>query len=155
MRKFNVALWLLTICAIMASCDKIDDNGGNNNNNNEEVVDFSSVLPGHWSNNDVEWPITQTIGIDYKGKGTIATQDLIQQEFGVAAYGTYKLDADKIVATYSDVSVNMEDDSKSYHGFTDGQTITITYSIVSCNGEEMKLSVRGETCTYTKYADIQ
>ena len=152
MKLIKLSLLFCVMCFGITACESNVDNG---NNNNKETIDYSSLISGHWANQDVEWPITETIGINYKGAGTIACHDLIYQEYGAMANGTYELNNNTIVATYNDVSVDLEDGGNSYHGFTDGKTCTVTYTIVSCDGEKMELSVNGKTSSYEKYADAK
>ena len=153
MIRIKLTLLSCLICFGFTACEPNDEHT-NDSGNNVEQVDYSSLIPGHWTNSDVEWPITETISINNRGFGTISCQDLVNQEYGVMANGTYKLDGDKIVATYNDVRVDTENGDSSYHGFTDGQTRSITYTIVSCDGAMMKLSVSGKTSSYEKYADV-
>lgn len=120
-------------------------------------VNYASVIPGHWENTGLAGNLSETIGINYKGTGTIALEDLVENDWGVMAFGTYTLNGDKLTASYTDVTVyDSNYNAGTYHGFTDGKSKTVTYTIQSCDGKKLVLKDEsGKTQTYEKYADVK
>ena len=124
-------------------------------------TDYSSLIPGHWANKDVdEEYYTVTLSINYKGAGTIGFYDLINDgddQYGVMAFGSYTLVGSKLTATYNDVTcMDSHWESFTYHGFSDGKSKTVVYTIQSCDGKKLVLKDEsGKTLNYEKYADIK
>ncbi len=119
-------------------------------------VSLSEKLSGHWSNKASDNNVSVIISINYNGPGTIALQDLVDDYWGVSAYGTYTLTDSKLTANYTKVEVLDADwNPTTYHGFTDGQNKTVTYFIKSC--DEKKLVIQdesGKTIEYEKDGDV-
>lgn len=115
--------------------------------------DYSSIISGRW-NVDIDGEESCELIIDFQGKGKIFFSDLINQDEGVTAKGTYTLSGNKITAVYNNVSVYTESGSTTFSGFTDGVTKTVTYTIVSCNEVKMVLKdSNGKTLNYKKTAN--
>ena len=132
------------------SCGDDDDN----KNIQEPVTttDFSKVIPGHWANT----ASSETIGINYNGTGTIALQDLVDNYWGVSAYGTYSLNGSQLTANYTRVEViDANWEPTTYHGFTDSKSKTVVYTIVSCDGKKLVMkNESGQTLNYEKYKEV-
>ena len=137
----SVLIWGIT------SCSKDDDNS--------TTTDYSVVISGHWAA-DISDTERETLSINSKGVGSIIFNDLVDNDWGIMAHGTYTLSANTITATYNRVSVEDKDyKPTTWHGFTDGKTITVKYTIVSCDGMDLVIKKEdGETCRYEKYKDI-
>lgn len=114
--------------------------------------DLSRVIPGHWRN----VASGETIGINYNGSGTIALQDLVDNDWGVTAYGTYTLSGSLLTANYTRVEVlDVNWNPTTYHGFTDGRSKVVKYTIVSCDGSKLVMkNESGVISTYNKYAGV-
>uniref|UniRef100_UPI004026FC23 hypothetical protein n=1 Tax=Candidatus Cryptobacteroides bacterium TaxID=3085639 RepID=UPI004026FC23 len=132
----------------MAGCSKDDDNSAK--------TDYADLIRGHWSSviSDSE---KETISIDSQGAGSILFYDLIHNDWGIMARGTYTLNGNTISATYDRVQVNDENyNSTTWHGFTNGKAQTVEYTIVSCDGKKLVLKKdNGETRDFEKYKDIE
>ncbi len=149
-RFFSMLLMATIMCLGVVGCSDDDDN------NTGGTINYSTLLPGHWENTNTSDDIYETLGINYKGAGTISFYNLVDQEYGVMAYGTYTLNSNKIVAVYNDVKVETENGSTTYMNFTNGKSKTVTYTIVSCDGKKLVLKDdSGRTLNYQKYADLK
>ena len=122
-----------------------------------EATDYSNLIPGHWESTTLVDGSSPSISFNNKGKGTIAYYDLVDDDWGIMAYGTYTLSDDKITASYTEVSVRNEDfEPFTFHGFTDGKSKTVKYTIVSCDGKKLTLKDdSGKSINYEKYADVK
>ena len=136
-----------------ASCD--DDNDDDEPAPVE--VNYASLIPGHWANTGLASNLSETISFNYKGAGTICFYDLVENDWGATAFGTYTLNGNKITASYNQVTVyDSNYKSGTYHGFTDGKSKTVTYTIQSCDGKELVLKDEsGKMQTYKKYAEVK
>ena len=68
----------------------------------DDTVDYSKYLPGQWeyySELSDGTPIWVSLHFDYKGAGTIAFYDVVDQDWGIMAFGTYTLKDNTISAT--------------------------------------------------------
>lgn len=121
------------------------------------ATDFSKVIPGHWANMASNETTSETIGINYDGANTIALQDLVDNSWGVSAYGTYTLSGSKLTANFTRVEVLDSDwNPSTYHGFTDSKSKTVTYTIISCDGKKLVMKDEsGKTLNYEKYAEVK
>lgn len=135
----------LSLCIGFTSCSDDDEQ-------NVTETNYSDLLPGHWANTNVSGDITQTLSINYHGPGTIAFYDLVDNDWGIMAFGSYTLSGNTLVATYDDVDVTDSDyKPTTYHGFTNGKSKTIQYTIVSCDGKKFVFKDEsGITMTYVK-----
>lgn len=117
---------------------------------NSSSADYSDLIPGSSWYVDVTDSEQETLDFDYKGSGTVCFYDLVDNDWGIMAFGAYELNDNIITATYDDVSVVDEDyKSTSWHGFTDGKSKTVKYTIISCDGEKLVLkNGNGDTRTY-------
>lgn len=149
MKKIMLFLFIASLLGLgMTGCSKDDDNSA--------TTDYAALIRGHWSAviSDTE---LETISIDSQGSGSIVFYDLIHNDWGIMARGTYTLSGNTISATYSRVQVSDENyNSTTWHGFTDGKTMTVEYTIVSCDGKKLVLKKdNGETRDFEKYKDIE
>lgn len=127
-----------------ASCSDDDDEKTTGN------VDYSAVISGSWWT-EIDDEESCELIIDFRGQGNIYFTDLINQDEGVTAKGTYTLSGNLIFATYSNVSVYTESGSSTFNGFTDGKKKTMTYTIISCNDGIMVLQTSdGKTLKFEK-----
>ena len=152
--KFVSMLFIVSVlCCGFVSCSDDDSN----DDNNPTEINYASVIPGHWENTGVADDITETLSINYKGTGTIAFYDLVDNDWGIMAYGTYTLSENKLIVSYTDVTVlDSNYKATTYHGFTDGMNKTINYTIQSCDGKKLVLKDdSGKTLNYEKYADLK
>lgn len=139
-----------------ASCGDDDDDNANPVGN-----DYSSVIPGHWANTDVDDDLyTVTLSINYKGAGTICFYDLINtddDQYGVMAFGNYTLSGSKLTATYNDVQCkDLDWKPYTYHGFSDGKSKTVVYTIQSCDGNKLVMKDdSGKTLNYEKTGNVK
>ena len=138
----------LTFVSGFVSCDSDPDS---------VELDYTKVIPGHWANTASADDVLETLSINYKGAGTIAYCDLVDQDWGVMAYGTYILSGGMLTATYTDVTVyDSNYEHSTYHGFTHGKTKTVKSTIVSCDGKKLMLKdENGKTHTYEKYQEVK
>lgn len=143
------------LCLGFACCG--DDDDDNKLKEEIEQTDYSKLIPGHWQNIASTSSISETLSINYNGVGTICLYDLVDNDWGVTARGTYTLNGSNLTATYTNVSVIDSDyEPTTYHGFTDGKSKTVKYTIESCDGKKMVLKDEsGKTLTYEKYADVK
>ncbi len=155
--KFLSMLFIASALSFgFTSCDDDDDDEPT-----PVETDYSSVIPGHWANSDVnEDDYTVTLSINYKGAGTICFYDLINtddDQYGVMAFGNYTLSGNKLTATYNDVQCKDANwNSYTYHGFSDGKSKTVVYTIQSCDGKKLVMKDdSGKTLNYEKYADVK
>ncbi len=107
------------------------------------TTDYSKYLPGQWeyySELPDETLIWISLHFDYKGAGTIAFYDEVDQDWGISAYGTYTLKDNTISAYYDKVTVEDENyNHVTYHGFTHGKSKNVTYTILSCDGKKLSI----------------
>ncbi len=153
--KLTSIAFLMILSLGLASCDKDEeDTNLPEDNRPNETVDYSKKIAGHWANINVADDVMETLSFDNRN-GETSFFDLIDQEFGVMAFGTYTLNADKITSVYTRISVYTETGSSTYHGFTEGQTKKVVYTIQSCDGKKLSLKTEsGQTLTYEKYAEL-
>lgn len=150
MKNINYFWGLLAVmmAAIMSvgfvSCSSDDDDGSST------IEDYSKFISGTW-HADIDDAESCELIIDFQGKGGIFFSDLINQDEGVTAKGSYILKDNKITAVYNNVSVYTESGTKTFNGFTDGVTKMETYTITSCNRSKMVLKdSNGTMLTYKK-----
>ena len=143
----------LALCFGFASCGDDDDEP----DSTPAATDFTNFLPGHWANANVASNVTETLSFNYNGEGTIMFYDLVDNDWGVVASGTYTLSGSKLTASYNKVEVTDEDyNSATYHGFTDGKSKKVTYTIQSCDGKKLVMTDNsGKSLSYEKYADLK
>ncbi len=144
----KLAIMMMAVAGLaFTSCSEDDDEEATEN------VDYSTVISGSWYV-DIDDEESCELIIDFKGQGNIYFTDLINQDEGVTAKGTYTLSGNQIFAIYNDVSVYTERGSSTFNGFTDGKKKTMTYTIVSCNDRKMVLKTSdGNTLNFEKTQD--
>ena len=126
------------------------------NDSDDSSTNYSKYLPGQWeyySELTDGTPIWVSLHFDYKGDGTIAFYDEVDQDWGTTAYGTYTVKSNTITANYDRVTVEDENyNHSSYHGFTHGKAKKVIYTIISCNSKTLNIKDdSGRTYNLEKY----
>jgi len=134
MNFFKKSLLLLlgsALVFICVSCNKTDSNANAN-------VDYSKAIIGHWTKDATDDNNLVELSIGAKNDNSASYYDLIDQDWGVMAFGTFVLNGNKLNLTFNDVSVTDENyNPSSRNGFTNKKDRTINYTIVSCDEKKL------------------
>lgn len=132
MNFFKKSLLLLesVVLCCLVSCDK----SGTSNNS----TDYSKVIVGHWFNTGTADNNLVELSLGAKNPNSASYYDLIDQDWGVMAFGTFELNGNKLTIVFDDVQVTDENRKKtSRNGFTDSVSRTVSYTILGCDGKNL------------------
>lgn len=147
MKGFLKLFVIAVMTAALSACNKVNNTNNNTTSGGEDDSDYSSLLPGHWSNPDADEYTTESLSFDSVWENSVVYQYTSypgDDEYEINVRGTYSLSGSVITAQYNEmVSVNTYIDGvegDSCRGFTDGVNKTVRYTIISCDGTDMVLT---------------
>lgn len=133
----------LVFCGI--SCNKTDS--GSNASG-----DYSKLIVGNWFKDAVADNNLVELSLGTSESNSAVYYDLINQDWGVMAYGTFTLNGNKLTIVFDDVEVTDEEyEPSSRNGFTDDKSKIVNYTITSCDGEKLVMQDEAnKISTWTK-----
>lgn len=130
-KKSILLLFGSALVFICISCNKTVSNSA-------ASVDYSKLIIGHWIKDATDDNNLVELSIGAKSPNSTSYYDLIDQDWGVMAFGTFELNGNKLNLTFNDVKVTDEDyNPSSRNGFTNKKAKAVSYTIVSCDGEKL------------------
>lgn len=156
----NASCFFLSAAALISmlcvySCNKDDSSAGTDS----PQKDYSQLILGHWWNIDIDTPhnVTKTLAVGSRSANSLVYYDVVDNDWGVTARGTFQLNGSALKAIYDNVSVNDEHyESSSRNGFVDGEAKIINYTINSCDGKKLVMTDdENNKTTWEKYAELK
>lgn len=118
--------------------------------------DYYNLLPGYWFHSWMEQGYEHVISfyINHDIQRIIFEHKVYNNDdddYGIYAVGTYVMVGNNIYAYYERPTVEIDFNwtPGTFHGFTNGVSISVNYEIVSCNEDELVVieDVEGQTIT--------